>query len=150
MKREILYRAAGGVDFRFRFVWRGGENTWRIYIVGQPHYRGRAEDGHSTHRLGPPGNHWVCWDSSIDDYENALKIAAMWADGTMNYMATGVFTPPSRTEIPDDRSTYRSLPEGFMRGLLGVASTADSAASDTTLYPTRQPTALRRLLERLG
>ncbi len=94
----VQYRAAGGVDFTFRFVWLAQEQGWRVYIDHQPSYRSRNAGAHASHRLGLPHRPYVCWTNPLRTYAEARSVAALWADATQQYIATGAFEPPARTK----------------------------------------------------
>jgi hypothetical protein len=87
----ISYRARDGrTDYKFDIVeHRPGQ--WRVYIVDQPGYRGRATDAHSTHRLSDSRGQYVCWTQPITSRDHAYTIAASWAEGTQSYISTGRF-----------------------------------------------------------
>ncbi|WP_460359297.1 hypothetical protein [Mycobacterium sp. ZZG] len=148
----VHYRASGGVDFTFRFTWMPAENTWRIYIERQPSYGSRATGAHSTHRLGLPNRPYICWTDRLTSYEAARKVAAMWADATQRYIATGQFPPPSRTDHVRDQSTHSRHTEQQLRTALSegaqTARTARPAQHPTS--GTNRPGMFRRLLERIG
>lgn len=93
MSRNIKYRAIGGVDYVFDFVHMRAANTWRAYIVWQPPYGSRASGAHETHRLND-GRLYVCWDRAIATEAELRQVAALWAECTQRYIATGVFAPP--------------------------------------------------------
>jgi hypothetical protein len=89
--RTIIYRTRDGtVDYQFRIV-KFNDGNYRLYIISQPSYNGRPEDGHSTHRYWDEelGCHYVCWSVDITSYEDAKTIAAKWAEGTQQYRRTG-------------------------------------------------------------
>lgn len=90
MSRVLYYRTEDGrADYGFSFE-RQGDDTWLVYIVSQPSYRGRATDTYSTHRLSDSdGRKYICWSSPIESYEDAKKIAKLWAEGTQKYIKTG-------------------------------------------------------------
>jgi len=152
---EILYRAEGGVDFRFRFVWISASNTWRIYILDGPSYNGRNAGAHETHRLGLPNNPYICWAGAISDYDDARYIASIWANATMVYIRTGRFpAPPAQRTNPADRSVLAGHSENELRAALreGARRNRHNGTRPST-YPVGsgpgQPGPIRRLLERI-
>ncbi len=78
------------MDFVFMKV--GGNDGWRIYIISDINYKGRQTDGHSTHRLHFDGDTYmcICWRGKIKTLREAKAIAALWADTTAIYIASGV------------------------------------------------------------
>jgi len=137
----ILYRHHTGVDFAFRFVHRP-ESGWRVYIEDQPPYRGRSTDLHSTHRLIDGGRHFICWDRAIEDFEDAKWIAKVWADATMDYIATArPMAPPAQREQPRDVSALAGMSERELRAAL-TEPTVDSSGPANARPPT--PTGVRR------
>lgn len=155
---EIFYRAEGGVDFQFRFVWLPQADTWRIYILSQPHYGGRDTGAEPTHRLGLPQSPYVCWTGRIVDYEDARYIAAIWANGTMTYIRTGAFPgPPAKRNNPGDRSVLAGHSEPELRAALAEGASRQGPTSPRLALATAPATArasnpgpIRRLLERIG
>jgi len=80
-------------DFEFSFEEQP-DGSWRAYILSQPPYRGRCEDELETHRLtGGDGRRYVCFEPSPSSLSDMKAVAALWADTTMIYIETGVFTP---------------------------------------------------------
>lgn len=80
----------GSFEFVFDLQPVGGEV--RIYIIRQPSYRSRAEDGHSTHRLGiGSGRPYVCVEHGLKptNVPDALSWAVYWAEQTAEYIRTG-------------------------------------------------------------
>jgi hypothetical protein len=152
---EVLYRAEGGVDFKFRFVWMQNTNTWRIYILQGPSYNGRPTNDVKTHRLGLPNNPYICWDAPIPDYEDARWIASVWANSTMIYIRTGDFPPPPRQRAnPGDRSVLAGHSENELRAALIEGArrnrhTGPRPAPTPVGAGSGQPGPIRRLLERI-
>lgn len=153
MTRGVVhYRADGGVDYTFRFAWLAQPQCWRVYIEHQPAYQGRNSSAHATHRLGLPNQPYVCWTDPLRTYEQARAVAALWADATQRYIATGTFAPRLGSRNVTDRSTHASHGEQQLRAALSD----DPRANPTpiTAGPTRsssgQPGPIRRLLERIG
>jgi len=83
------YRTVDGRDyFLFRFERR--PRVIRIYVLKQPSYGARPEDGHSTHRyVDEHGQHYICWDGSCRDMQEAHQVAKAWAERTQQYVRTG-------------------------------------------------------------
>lgn len=73
---------------RYRFKICKVNNEYRAYIEQSPSYRGRATDGHSTHRHYD-GRYYVCWSQPVRSYDNMVTIAKQWADCTQRYIETG-------------------------------------------------------------
>lgn len=144
----INYRASGCVDYRFRFEWIPRQDSWRIYILEQPSYRSRATDMHSTHRLGLPHNPYVCWTDPLRTYEDALTIAALWADMTQRYIAIGAWDPPSSRRQITDRSVLAARTEQQLRAALTRGDNHSRPSTPSTPGPT-QAGPIRRLLERI-
>jgi hypothetical protein len=90
---KLKYRAVGKADYEFTFAWLAPDNCWRVYIEDQPLYRGRNTSDVSTHRLGLGSRPYVCWDRPLLTYEDARAVAALWADCTQQYIATGFLSP---------------------------------------------------------
>ena len=90
---NILYRAYPTKrDFSFTFEWT--EGSWRIHINTAINYGQRSSSAVQTHRLGLPLGQYICWTDRIETVSGAQAIAALWADSTENYIATGRFEPP--------------------------------------------------------
>ncbi len=83
------YRTEDGHDyFLFRFDTMRGEV--RIYVLKQPSYGARVQDGHSTHRyVDGSGEHYICWDGHCRNLDEAHQVAKAWAEGTQRYVQTG-------------------------------------------------------------
>lgn len=87
--RRIYYRTRDGqADYRFGFQ-QFNDETWRVYILEQPSYRGRNDSAHVTHRLSDSGGRFICWNSPIRSFEEAKRVAAAWADLTQKYIRDG-------------------------------------------------------------
>lgn len=83
------YRTKDGLaDYQFSFEQQS-DGTWRIYILSNPSYRGRADDCHSTHRLYDGGRQYVCWTASIYSEADARAVAGLWTDKTQRYIRFG-------------------------------------------------------------
>ena len=93
--KQDTYRTKDGrAEFQFRFVPQG--NHFEIDILKQPRYGLRKSDLHNTHRLpSDRGGHRICLGdpSAAGDLNAAYKWAAMWAEHTWKYIATGTPFP---------------------------------------------------------
>jgi hypothetical protein len=77
-------------DFTFDLRRVGDEVV--IYILKQPGYGHRPDDGHATHRLGlERGRPYVCVKHSLRPrtVPEALSWATYWAEETARYIKTG-------------------------------------------------------------
>ena len=93
----IRYRTFDGVDYSFTFAWLPPHQEWRIYIDFEPAYGRRETGAHQSHRLGLGSRPYVCWTERLTTIDAAKQVAALWADATQHYIATGGFAaPPSR------------------------------------------------------
>lgn len=147
----VHYRASGGVDYTFRFTWIPSQDTWRIFIERQPQYGSRATGAHATHRLGLPNRPFICWTDRLGSYEAAQKVAAMWADSTQRYIATGQFPPPSRTEVRDQSPLSRHSEQQLRHALTEGGPTPErSQPTQPRTAGANRPGMFRRLLERIG
>lgn len=99
--RNVQYRAfptRRDYSFTFEFV----DNHWRAYINNSPDYQGRPSSTHQSHRLGIGSRPYVCWEPAPTTLSMAQSVAAIWADATENYIATGTFRPPAnRPQVQD-------------------------------------------------
>ena len=145
----VRYRGAGRVDFVFRFAWIAQQNTWRVYIEQQPPYGSRAAGAPATHRLGLPSRPYVCWTNPLRTYSEARSVAALWADATQHYIATGTFTPPPGERNVHDQSTFARHTEEQLRAALAEGRTTKRRAGSQP-NPTANRGPIRRLLERIG
>lgn len=88
----IVYYAANGYgigDREYRFNYKKVGGSWRAYILKMPSLRGRAGDGHSTHRLWDGDKPYICWDRSVNSLNDMQSISRVWADSVQEYIATG-------------------------------------------------------------
>lgn len=85
----VIYRSEDGTtDFSFRIARHG--DRYRIYILDQPLYHGRADDLHSTHRYhSPTSGHYICWDGRLGSLDDILYVASEWAERTLRYVRHG-------------------------------------------------------------
>jgi hypothetical protein len=86
-----VYRSEDGTTyFRFRIV-RPPSGAFRVYIVEQPGYRWRPDDGHTTHRFcDDDDNHYICWDGRMATIGDALGVAGEWSELTLRYIRHGI------------------------------------------------------------
>jgi hypothetical protein len=88
-ERNVYYRTKDGrADYRFS-IERQPDGTYRAFIVSQPSYGSRATGAHETHRLRAWGRYYVCWNRPLRTPEDALSVAALWADATQEYIRSG-------------------------------------------------------------
>lgn len=57
-------------------------------IISPINYRGHPDSLNITHRIQAGGESYpyICWSQRIATYENALAVAALWADVTALYV----------------------------------------------------------------
>jgi len=86
---RIFYRTSDArADYEFAFVRTA--DAWRVYILWSPDYAGRDDGAVATHRLSDEaGRRYVCWTGRLQSTEDAMRVAAAWADATQRYIATG-------------------------------------------------------------
>ena len=83
------YRTRDGqADYSYS-IEQQRDGTWRVYIEGQPDYKGRDNDAHTTHRLSDGGRKYICWTAPLQTLGQAKQVAAMWADATQKYIQSG-------------------------------------------------------------
>ena len=96
---DTAYRASSGDDFCFRLVSRR-DSGWHVHVLEWPSYNNRSTEAYRTHLYHRvPTEPWVCWSERIDDLRGAVEVAAVFAETTVRYIATGRFETPS--ERPD-------------------------------------------------
>lgn len=101
--RNVLYRAyPTRRDYSFTFEYVNG--AWRAFINNSPDYAHRPSGSHESHRLGIGTRPYVCWQPEATSLSMAQSVAALWADSTENYIATGVFAPAAGRPQVQDRS----------------------------------------------
>ena len=88
MTRSIYRSTDGQADYKFSFE-RQSDGEYRAYIESQPSYRGKAEDGHSTHRYSDGSRKYICFTGTIRSEDQAKAVAAKWADSTQEYIKYG-------------------------------------------------------------
>lgn len=89
--QTILYRTSDGSrDIKFWFK-NCGDNSWRIYIMTNIDYNGRATDAHSTHRFydSTLQMHYICWSQPICSKAGCYGVAKSWGDATLRYINEG-------------------------------------------------------------
>jgi hypothetical protein len=87
-QRLLWYRSRDGLA-EYAFSLAPQSNGFRIYIKHQPSYGSRDTGAHTTHRLHDQGQPYICWAGCIRSEEEALAVAARWADATQEYIKTG-------------------------------------------------------------
>jgi hypothetical protein len=148
---KLKYRAVGKADYEFTFAWLAPDNCWRVYIEDQPLYRGRNTSDVSTHRLGLGSRPYVCWDRPLPTYEDARAVAALWADCTQQYIATGFFVaPPGRGPVNDTTPCSRLSEQQLRAGPPPGPGAFVRPVPLSPPTPNRSSGPIRRLLERLG
>ena len=92
---EFSYQTRDGA-FDFFFDLQPVDDQVRIYILDQPSYDGRDNDGESTHRLMEhsgdyAGHHYVCVHRGLEptNVPDALSWLVYWAEKTAEYIRTG-------------------------------------------------------------
>lgn len=82
-------------DFLLRYVWDPGHaGRVRVYVESHPDYRGRDHSAVAAHlwpaRDGIPAH--ICFkaDYAPCTYEEAKRLAELWCDLTVRYIATGM------------------------------------------------------------
>lgn len=88
-ERWLTYRSSdGSLYVDFYFAEYGDSGGWRIYIISPINYRGHPDSLNITHRIQAGGESYpyICWSQRIATYENALAVAALWADVTALYV----------------------------------------------------------------
>ena len=88
---RTFYRTVDGhADYEFELV-RLARGGWRVYVLTAPNYGARDSGAVVTHRLRDVGGRtYICWSGELRSLNDALRIAARWADATQAYVAYGV------------------------------------------------------------
>ncbi|MDR0415765.1 MAG: hypothetical protein LBH76_00325, partial [Propionibacteriaceae bacterium] len=94
-------------DYSFTFSYQGG--GWRVYIDNSPNYGRRPSGSVETHRLGLGARPYICWTTALPTISAAQGVAALWADATERYIATGRFEPPPNRPRVQDHSVLGDL-----------------------------------------
>ena len=95
------------LSINFLFV-NNGALGWRVYIIDNINYRGRATSCHVTHRLTEQDPrkialvrsfrlssrtaspvHYICWTGRLESLEDARKLAHAWSEITAYYIRRG-------------------------------------------------------------
>lgn len=97
-------------DYSFTFTLV--DNGWRIYINNSPNYRNRPSGAHESHRLSIGTRPYICWDQPLVTISEAQGVAALWADSTENYIATGRFEPAAGRPRVQDRTALNGYAAG--------------------------------------
>lgn len=106
--RNVLYRAwPTRRDFSFNFEYTG--QCWRVYINTEIDYRRRPSGMHPSHRIFDGARRYVCYTPEPTTLSMAQSVAALWADATENYIATGQFEPAAGRPQVTDRSVLNGL-----------------------------------------
>ena len=94
------YRASDDSNFKFEFRPLGHRPGWRVNVLEMPSYRERDRGEYATHLYNQAGTPYICWSTPILGLEQAVEVAAMWAEATIVYIATGRFSVPcDRPEV---------------------------------------------------
>lgn len=85
-----VYRSEDGTTY-FRFsIAHVQDGLYRVYILEQPGYRGRRDDGHTTHRYFGDENPYICWDGRMATIGDARGVAQEWSELTLRYIRYGI------------------------------------------------------------
>jgi hypothetical protein len=105
----VFYRAwPTKRDYSFTFEFAG--DAWKVYIDNSPDYGRRPAGSVATHRLDIGGRPHICWAAAIPTLSEAQAVAALWADSTENYIATGRFEPAAGRPKVQDRTVLNGFP----------------------------------------
>jgi hypothetical protein len=86
---NVFYRTKDGrADYQFS-IERQSDGTYRVFIISQPSYGDRSTGAYETHRLTAGGRRYVCWNQPLGSQEDAMSVAALWADATQRYIKSG-------------------------------------------------------------
>ena len=85
---RFSYKASNGRS-RFTFDLCRLRSGWRIYIRRQPSYGRRPATAHISHRLTDDHGRFVCWRGALKTKAEAEAVARLWAEKTVEYIATG-------------------------------------------------------------
>ena len=90
MKKHRSYYQTYDATANYLFSFEEQRNgTWRVYVLQQPSYRGNATGGHATHRLSDGFRKYICWNHPMRTFNEATRVAALWAEKTQIYIRTG-------------------------------------------------------------
>lgn len=94
--RTQTYQPKGAFNakqYRFTFEFcPQDDGVVRTYILSMPSYGfWRSEGAHETHRYYDRRRklHYICYDPMPTSQADALRIAAMWAENTLQYIHYG-------------------------------------------------------------
>jgi len=76
-------------NFRYKFLYKYKDNSWRAYILEMPYLRGRDSRGIKIHTLNDNNSIYVCWNCSITNKEDMKNVAHHWADCLSHYISKG-------------------------------------------------------------
>jgi hypothetical protein len=107
--RHIRYRA-WPTKRDYSFTFEHLEGGWRVYLDSSPDYHGRPSGSLESHRLDIGGRPYICWDRTLSTISEAQAVAALWADSTENYIATGRFEPARGRPQVQDRTVLNGYP----------------------------------------
>jgi len=89
----FTYRTKDGVAY-FKFSYHWVENGYEIDLHEQPHYEGRSEDCHTSHRLNSPRDtvYMICIVESAKPktLEAAQNLSKAYAEYTWEYIKSGI------------------------------------------------------------
>ena len=90
MKKKRSYYQTYDKTANYLFSFEEQRNgTWRVYVLQQPSYQSRATNNHAIHMLSDGSKQYICWDSPIQTFSEATRVAALWAEKTIEYIRTG-------------------------------------------------------------
>ncbi len=92
MAYRCTYRTKSGRNFfKFSLVQLSSGEV-RIFIDYQPSYgRWRSESGHATHRYGIGSRPYICYEPTLTNRSDAIKVVKVWSENTERYIDTGRF-----------------------------------------------------------
>lgn len=90
MAYRCTYRTKSGrYFFKFSLVQLSSGEV-RIYIDSQPSYGWmRSENGHVTHRYDVGSRPYICYEPTITNRSDAIKVLKGWSENTESYIDTG-------------------------------------------------------------
>ena len=75
--------------FKFRFKNMGTATGWHAYILSTPSYGTRPDSSSDAHWLSDSDGRYICWSTKIDTLEDMKKVAEVWSNATVMYIANG-------------------------------------------------------------
>lgn len=92
------HRASGTFGFEFIYRQSGG---WVIKLIEHPDTRGRSAAMHDIHWLPMDGEagRKICFEGRIHTLEQALTVAARWAEGLTLYRSNQITTWPAELDL---------------------------------------------------